>query len=109
MERFDTEAWIRDFGESAYLLIPQEPFTPAPGRARYAYQTYSESRRNQSLSAADWVITDDPELLTLHNAIAFQRDLGAARYLLAPIDSEAIVTSAGLHARVSELLEGHES
>jgi len=109
MERFDTEAWIRDFGVSAYLLIPQEPFTPAPGRARYAYQTYSESRRNQSLSAADWVITDDPELLTLHNAIAFQRDLGAARYLLAPIDQDAIVTSAGLHARVSELLEGHES
>ncbi len=108
MERFNTDAWIQEFGVDAYLLIPQESFTPAPGRARYAYQTYSESRRNQALSAADWVITDDPELLALPNAIAFQRDLGAARYLLAPIDQDAIVTSTGLHARVRELIEGHQ-
>jgi hypothetical protein len=108
MERFNTDAWIQEFGVDAYLLIPQESFTPAPGRARYAYRTYSESRRGQALSAADWVITDDPELLALPNAIAFQRDLGAARYLLAPIDQDAIVTSTGLHARVRELIEGHQ-
>ena len=105
MVRFDTEDWIKNFGADAFLLVPQEPFTPAPSRARYAYRTYSEYRRVEAIRQADWIITDVPELLTLPNTIAFQRDLAAARYLLVPTGIPMLTSTTELNARVRQLIE----
>ena len=105
MVRFDTEDWIKNFGADAFLLVPQEPFTPAPSRARYAYRTYSEYRRVEAIRQADWIITDVPELLALPNTIAFQRDLAAARYLLVPTGIPMLTSTTELNARVRQLIE----
>jgi hypothetical protein len=109
MTRFDTQAWIDEFGTEAYLLIPQEPFTPAPARFTYAYRTYSPQRFTAAQAAAQFVITDSPELLTSERAIAYRQDLGAARYLLPALKTSALHTTVlqttqELHARVRQIL-----
>ncbi len=110
MTRFDTQAWIDEFGTDAYLLIPQEPFTPAPARFTYAYRTYSPQRFTAAHAAAQFVITDSPELLTSEHAIAYRQDLGAARYLLPALNTSALHTTVlqttqELHARVRHILD----
>ena len=97
LERFDTQAWIDDLGVSAYLLIPREVFTPAPKRSRFAYRGYSHSQLTAALSIADIVITDRPDLASDPRAIIFRKDLGAARYLLPPIDAVPIEDQTELH------------
>lgn len=105
IERFDTQMWIDEFGTSAYLFIPRESFTPAPRRSRFAYRSYSASQRKAALVAADVVITDRPELINDPRAIVFRKDLGAARYLLPPIDPAPIEDQRVLHELVRERLE----
>ena len=107
LQRFDTQAWIEEFGTTAFLLIPQEPFTPAPARFTYAYRTYSPQRFTASRAAAQYVITDSPELLTGPTAIAYRQDLGAARYLLPALESPVLSATEDLHARVRHLLQRH--
>jgi hypothetical protein len=102
--RFNTDAWIEEFGTSAYLLIPQENFTPAPARATYAYRTYPVTRQTELVKSADYVITDIPELLDQEGVIPFRLDLGAARYLLPALMVTPIDSTAGLHEMVRELL-----
>ncbi|MCF8530648.1 MAG: glycosyltransferase [Candidatus Nanopelagicales bacterium] len=108
LERFDTMAWIEVFGTSAFLLIPQESFTPAPARFTYAYRTYSPQRFPAALAAAQFVITDSPELLTSDNAVAYREDLGAARYLLPALDAPALQTTQELHERMRELIAQYQ-
>lgn len=112
MTRFDTQAWIDEFGTDAYLLIPQESFTPAPVRSAYAYRTYSPQRFTSAQAAAQFVITDSPELLSNERAIAYRQDLGAARYLLPALMTSALHTSVlqttqELHERVRQILAQH--
>ena len=109
MTRFDTQAWIDEFGTDAYLLIPQEPFTPAPARFTYAYRTYSPQRLSAAYSVATYVITDQPELVDSDRAIAYRQDLGAARYLLPALNTSALQTTEELHARVRHLLDQNNS
>lgn len=104
LTRFDTEKWVEELGTEVYLLIPVESFTSTPSRASYAYRTYLPHRRNEALHVADLVITDSPDLLDDPRAVAFRRDLGAARYLLPPIGVEPITTDDALIARVRESL-----
>jgi len=102
--RFDTESWIEEFGTTAYLLVPQENFTPTPLRATYAYRTYSTSRRAELIAAANYLITDIPELIEREGAIPFRLDLGAARYLLPALSLMPIDSTAGLYEVVRELI-----
>jgi len=102
--RFDTDSWIEEFGTAVYLLLPQEIFTPTPARATYAYRTYSSSRRAELIAAADYLITDIPDLLEREGAIPFRIDLGAARYLLPALALMPIDSTAGLHEVVRELI-----
>ena len=109
LNRFDTQAWINELGTSVYLLVPRETFTPTPQRSRFAYRSLSASQHRAALSMADIVITDRPELIDDPRAIGFRRDLGAARYLLPPLDPavsnvEVIEDQRVLHARVRERL-----
>ena len=104
LTRFDTQEWVNELGTDVYLLIPVEPFTPTPARASYAYRTYAQNRLSEALQLADFVITDSPELLQDQRAIPFRRDLGAARYLLPPIEVQVLNTESELIARVRELL-----
>jgi len=97
LQRFDTQAWIDEFGVSVYLLLPREVFTPAPQRSRFAYRGYSASQRKEALAIADIVITDRPELIGDSRAIPFRKDLGAARYLLPPMETTAIEDQLELH------------
>lgn len=90
LERFDTQAWIDDLGANTYLLVPREVFTPAPKRSRFAYRGYSHSQLAAALDIADIVITDRPDLIGDSRAIIFRKDLGAARYLLPPIEAAPI-------------------
>ena len=62
-ESFDTQAWIDEFGTTAYLFIPREEFIDRPRRSRFAYRSYSPSQRPAVLALADIVITDRPELI----------------------------------------------
>lgn len=105
LERFDTQSWITEFGTTAYLLVPREGFTARPRRSRFAYRGYSPSQRQAALEIADIVITDRPELLDDPRTIVFRRDLGAARYLLAPLDGVVIDEQSALHEAVRERLE----
>ncbi len=109
LTRFDTQAWIDEFGTDAYLLIPQEPFTPAPARFTYAYRTYSPQRLSAAHSVATYVITDQPELVDSDRAIAYRQDLGAARYLLPALNTSALQTTEELHARVRHILDQNNS
>jgi glycosyltransferase involved in cell wall biosynthesis len=101
--RFDTDAWIAEFGTIAYLLVPQERFTPAPVRATYAYRTYPRSREAELVAVADYLITDIPELAERKGAIPFRLDLGAARYLLPALSIMPIDSNVGLHEVIREL------
>jgi glycosyltransferase involved in cell wall biosynthesis len=107
LERFDTQTWIDEFDTSAYLLLPREVLTPAPPRFRFAYRGYSASQSKAALAIADIVITDRPELIDDPRAIVFRKDLGAARYLLPPVETEVIQDQLLLHevvhARLAEL------
>ncbi len=105
LERFATQAWIDEFGASAYLLLPREVFTPAPLRSQFAYRGYSASQRKSAFAIADIVITDRPELTGDPRAIVFRKDLGAARYLLPPIAVVAIGDQQGLHVHVRARLD----
>ena len=105
LERFDTQAWIDEFGANTYLLIPREVFTPAPKRSRFAYRGYSASQLKAALAIADIVITDRPELIGDPRAIIFRKDLGAARYLLPPIDVAPIEDQHLLHELIRTRLE----
>jgi glycosyltransferase involved in cell wall biosynthesis len=109
LERFDTQAWIDEFDTSVYLLIPREVFTPAPRRFRFAYRGYSSSQLKAALAIADIVITDRPELIGDPRAIIFRKDLGAARYLLPPIDVAPIEDQRLLHELIGARLESHEA
>jgi glycosyltransferase involved in cell wall biosynthesis len=102
--RFDTDSWIEEFGTTAYLLVPSESFTPAPPRATYAYRTYSPSRQAELIAAADYLITDIPELIEREGVIPFRLDLGAARYLLPALALMPIDSTVGLHEVVRELI-----
>ena len=104
LERFDTQAWINEFGVTAYLLIPREGFIDRPRRSRFAYRGYSPSQRTAALEIADIVITDRAELIDDPRSIAFGRDLGAARYLLAPIDAAVVDEQSPLHEALRERL-----
>lgn len=108
LHRFDTLAWIEEFGTTTFLLIPQESFTPAPARFTYAYRTYSPQRFTAAHAAAQFVITDSPELLTGDNVIAFREDLGAARYLLPALDAPVLQTTQELHERMRELIAQYQ-
>jgi hypothetical protein len=108
LERFDTQFWIDEFGADAYLLIPREVFTSAPQRSLFAYRGYSDSQRKAALSIADVVITDRPELIGDPRAIIFRKDLGAARYLLPPIDVAPIQDQRLLHELIRARLASHE-
>ncbi len=108
LERFDTQAWIDEFGADTYLLIPREVFTSAPQRSLFAYRGYSDSQRKAALSIADVVITDRPELIGDPRAIIFRKDLGAARYLLPPIDVAPIQDQRLLHELIRARLASHE-
>ncbi len=105
LERFDTQAWIDEFGIRAYLLLPREVFTPAPQRSRFAYRGYSASQRKAALAIADIVITDRPELIGDPRAIVFRKDLGAARYLLPPLEVVPAQDQQSLHELVHERLD----
>jgi len=105
LQRFDTQAWIDEFGVAVYLLIPREVFTPAPQQGRFAYRVYSASQRKEALAIADIVVTDRPELIGDVRAIAFRKDLGAARYLLPPIDVAPVADQHRLHELVRARLE----
>jgi len=105
LERFDTQAWIDEFGADTYLLIPREVFTPAPKRSRFAYRGYSASQLKAALAIADLVITDRPELIGDPRAIIFRKDLGAARYLLPPIEVAPIADQGLLHELIRARLE----
>lgn len=105
LERFDTQAWIDEFGVNAYLLIPREVFTPAPKRSQFAYRGYSPSQLKAALAIADIVITDRPELTGDPRAIIFRKDLGAARYLLPPIDEAPIEDQRLLHEIIRARLD----
>ncbi len=114
LTRFDTQAWINEFGTDAYLLIPQESFTPAPARFSYAYRTYSPQRLSAAKSVATYVITDQPALVDSDSAIGFRQDLGPARYLLPPLNTtvlraQVLQTTQELHARVRHLLDQSNS
>ena len=114
LTRFDTQAWIDEFGTDAYLLIPQESFTPAPTRFTYAYRTYSPQRFSAAHSVATYVITDQPELMDSDRAIAYRQDLGAARYLLPALNTSAmrntvLQTTQELHARVRQILDQNDA
>jgi glycosyltransferase involved in cell wall biosynthesis len=104
LERFDTQAWIDDFGVNTYLLIPLEVFTPAPKRSQYAFGGYSPRQLKDALSIADIVITDRPELMSDPKAIIFRKDLGAARYLLPPFVGASIEDQRVLHELIRTLL-----
>lgn len=108
IERFDTQAWIDEFGANTYLLIPREVFTPAPKRSRFAYRGYSPSQLKAALAIADIVITDRPELIGDPRAIIFRKDVGAARYLLPPIDEAPIDDQRLLHELIRARLESLE-
>jgi hypothetical protein len=103
--RFDTQAWIDELGATTYLLIPREVFTPAPKRSRFAYRGYSPSQLKAALALADLVITDRPELIGDPRSIIFRKDLGAARYLLPPIDVAPIEDQRLLHELIRARLE----
>ena len=100
LERFDTQAWIDNFGVNTYLLIPREVFTPAPKRSQFAFGVYSPSQLKDALSIADIVITDRPELMSDPRAIIFRKDLGAARYLLPPLGGASIEDQRALHEHI---------
>lgn len=108
MTRFDTQAWIDEFGTTAFLLVPQERFTPTPARFTYAYRTYSAQRLAAALASADHLITDTPEHASLDRAIVFRQDLGAARYLLPALSVAHLNTTEALHEKVREILRGRE-
>jgi len=108
LERFDTQAWIDEFGATTYLLIPREAFTPAPKRSRFAYRGYSPSQLKAALAIADLVITDRPELIGDPRVIIFRKDLGAARYLLPPIDVVPIEDQRLLHELIRARLASLE-
>lgn len=108
LERFDTQAWIDELGANTYLLIPREVFTPSPKRSRFAYRGYSDSQLTAALVIADIVITDRPVLISDLRAIIFRKDLGAARYLLPPIDVTPIEDQQLLHELVRARLESQE-
>jgi hypothetical protein len=54
---------------------------------------------------ADIVITDRPELTGDPRAIIFRKDLGAARYLLPPIDEAPIEDQRLLHEIIRARLD----
>ena len=103
--RFDTQAWIDEFGTRVYLLIPREEFTDRPRRSRFAYWSYPPSQRPAVLAIADIVITDRPELIDDPRSIVFRRDLGASDYLLAPIDAAVVDDQSALHQALRERLQ----
>jgi hypothetical protein len=107
-ERFNTQAWIDEFGADVYLLIPLEVFTPAPKRFQFAYRSYSPNQLNAALAIADIVITDRPELIDDSRAIIFREDLGAARYLLPPIDGAPIEDQRVLHELIRTRLDSQQ-
>jgi glycosyltransferase involved in cell wall biosynthesis len=107
-ERFNTQAWIDEFGADVYLLVPLEVFTPAPKRFQFAYRSYSPSQLNAALAIADIVITDRPELIDDSRAIIFREDLGAARYLLPPIDGAPIEDQRVLHELIRTRLDSQQ-
>jgi glycosyltransferase involved in cell wall biosynthesis len=108
LERFDTQAWIDEFGADVYLLIPLEVFTQAPKRFQFAFRSYSASQLNAALAIADIVITDRPELIDDSRAIIFREDLGAARYLLPPIDGAPIEDQRVLHKLIRTRLDSQQ-
>ena len=108
LERFDTQAWIDEFGADVYLLIPLEVFTQAPKRFQFAFRSYSPSQLNAALAIADIVITDRPELIDDSRAIIFREDLGAARYLLPPIDGTPIEDQRVLHKLIRTRLDSQQ-
>ena len=103
--RFDTQAWIDEFGTTVYLLIPREEFIDRPRRSRFAYWSYPPSQRPAVLAIADIVITDRPELIDDPRSIVFRRDLGASDYLLAPIDAAVVDDQSALHQALRERLQ----
>lgn len=105
LTRFDTQAWIREFGASVFLYLPIAPLIPRPQRARFAYATYSPARLPQVLEVAHMVITDHPEFITDPRAIVFRTDLGAARYLLPPLEVPVISDPSALHSAVKAALQ----
>ena len=114
LTRFDTQAWIDEFGTNAYLLIPQESFTPAPSRFSYAYRTYSPQRFSAAQAVATHIITDQPELVDSDRAISYRQDLGAARYLLPALNTTVLrtpvlQTTQELHARVRHILHQNDA
>lgn len=108
LERFDTQSWIDELGVNTYLLVPLEVFSPAPKRFQFAYRSYSPSQLKEALAIADIVITDRPELMSDPRAIIFRKDLGAARYLLPPIDGTPIEDQRVLHELVRARVESGE-
>ncbi len=108
IERFDTQAWIDEFGTNTYLLIPLEAFTPAPKRSQFAYRSYTPSQLNMALAIADIVITDRPELIDDSRSIIFREDLGAARYLLPPINGAPIEDQRVLHKVIRTRLDSQQ-
>jgi hypothetical protein len=108
IERFDTQAWIDEFGTNTYLLIPLEAFTPAPKRSQFAFRSYTPNQLNMALAIADIVITDRPELIDDSRAIIFRKDLGAARYLLPPNDGAPIEDQRVLHELIRTRLDSRQ-
>jgi len=108
IERFDTQAWIDEFGTNTYLLTPLEAFTPAPKRSQFAYRSYTPSQLNMALAIADIVITDRPELIADSRSIIFREDLGAARYLLPPINGAPIEDQRVLHKVIRTRLDSQQ-
>ena len=109
LERFDTQSWIDELGANTYLLIPLEVFTPAPKRFQFAFGGYLPRQLKEALAIADIVITDRPELMNDPRAIIFRKDLGAARYLLPPLDGAPIEDQRVLHELIRTRLPSQKA